>query len=78
MKPRTGLFHGSILPARPASGPSPWPRLLCAKLTRNMSREEWRSWVSPEIDYVCQCPGLPVPPSMTNQAESLVCKAEGG
>jgi hypothetical protein len=43
-----------------------------------MSREEWRNWVSPEIDYVCQCTGLPVPPSMTNQAESLVCKAEGG
>ena len=26
-----------------------------------MSRREWREWVSPEIDYQLQCPGLPIP-----------------
>lgn len=34
---------------------------LCAKLPRNMTRKEWREWISPDIDYVVQCPGLPVP-----------------
>ena len=42
--------------------PKAWPDELCAKLTRNMSRKEWNEWVSPEIDYVCQCPGLPITP----------------
>ncbi len=41
-------------------GPAGWPRELCAKLTRNMSRKQWREWVSPEIEYVCQCADLPV------------------
>ena len=40
--------------------PSVWPDRLCDKLTRNMSHAEWRDWVSPDIDYVCQCPGLPI------------------
>ncbi|NML15894.1 WD40 repeat domain-containing protein [Azohydromonas caseinilytica] len=40
--------------------PSVWPRQLCSRLTRNMSAREWREWVSPEMPYVCQCPGLPV------------------
>lgn len=35
---------------------------LCSKLTRNMSRKEWRQWISAEEDYICQCPGLPIPP----------------
>ncbi len=39
-----------------------WPDLLCAKLTRNMSRKQWREHVSSEIDYIEQCSGLPVPP----------------
>jgi WD40 repeat protein len=41
-----------------------WPELLCAKLTRNMTQAEWREWVTPEIDYIVQCPGLPIPPDM--------------
>jgi hypothetical protein len=41
--------------------PEAWPGELCKKLTRNMSRKEWREWVSPEIEYVEQCPGLPIP-----------------
>lgn len=39
-----------------------WADALCAKLTRNMSRKEWASWVAADIPYTCQCPGLPVPP----------------
>jgi WD40 repeat protein len=35
---------------------------LCAKLTTNMSREQWRVWVSPDIDYIPACPDLPIPP----------------
>jgi WD40 repeat protein len=39
-----------------------WADQLCAKLDRNMSHREWREWVSPDIKYIEQCPGLPVPP----------------
>ena len=45
-----------------------WPNFpdptsaLCAKLTTNMSRKQWRDWVSPEIDYIKGCPDLPVAP----------------
>ena len=35
-----------------------WTDALCAKLPRNPSDAEWREWVSPNIDYVCPCPGL--------------------
>ena len=38
-----------------------WADQLCAKLPRNMTRKEWREWISPDIDYVVQCPDLPVP-----------------
>lgn len=39
-----------------------WADELCKKLDRNMSHKEWREWVSPDIDYIEQCPGLPIPP----------------
>lgn len=42
--------------------PRTWAELLCAKLTRNMTREEWRAWISPSIEYKVQCRDLPVPP----------------
>ncbi|WP_423489112.1 toll/interleukin-1 receptor domain-containing protein [Mycobacteroides sp. PCS013] len=42
-------------------GPARWPELLCDKLSANMSREQWRQWVSPDIEYVVGCPNLPVP-----------------
>jgi len=42
-------------------GPTMWADLLCSKLTRNISHQQWREWVSPEIDYQVQCPGLAVP-----------------
>jgi hypothetical protein len=39
-----------------------WVDELCQKLGNNMSRQEWHEWVSPDIEYMEQCPGLPVPP----------------
>jgi WD40 repeat protein len=41
---------------------SPRPEVLCAKLTANMSRKQWREWVSPDIPYMEICPNLPIPP----------------
>jgi WD40 repeat protein len=46
----------------PAPARAMWPKLLCAKLTANMSHRQWREWVSPDIPYTTVCPGLPVPP----------------
>ena len=43
-------------------GPAVWPELLCAKLVTNMSHKQWRDWVSPDIDYIQVCPGLPIAP----------------
>ena len=34
---------------------------VCAKLTTNIGRQQWRDWVSPDIDYFEVCPGLPIP-----------------
>ena len=34
---------------------------MCAKLPTNMSHQQWRDWVSPDIDYIEVCPGLPIP-----------------
>ena len=38
------------------------PEMLCDKLTANMSQNQWREWVSPNIDYTKVCPDLPVAP----------------
>ncbi|WP_063045110.1 nSTAND1 domain-containing NTPase [Nocardia pseudovaccinii] len=43
-----------------------WPiptastEILCDKMTYNMSRETWNSWVSPKIAYHKLCPNLPI------------------
>lgn len=34
---------------------------LCSKVTSNVSRDEWRDWISPTVDYLTLCPDLPVP-----------------
>jgi WD40 repeat protein len=36
------------------------PEDLCDKLALNMSRAQWKEWVSPAIPYVTACPGIPV------------------
>ncbi|WP_040776306.1 nSTAND1 domain-containing NTPase [Nocardia pneumoniae] len=38
------------------------PADLCHKLAANMSRKQWRNWVSPKIDYIKACPELPLAP----------------
>jgi WD40 repeat protein len=38
------------------------PAQLCDKLSTNMSHKHWRDWVSPGIDYIPVCPGLPIAP----------------
>ena len=38
------------------------PSQLCGKLTINMSRKQWRDWVSRAIKYITLCPGLPIAP----------------
>jgi WD40 repeat protein len=37
------------------------PADLCDKLTTNMSYQQWRDWVVPDIDYIRVCPNLPIP-----------------
>lgn len=50
-----------------------WADELCKKLTRNMSHKEWREWVSPDIKYIDQCPGLPIPP---DEPEAITATTE--
>ncbi len=46
--------------------PDVFAQELCDKLTRNMSVGEWRTWVSPEIDFAKQCPELPIAAEVPN------------
>ena len=39
--------------------PAAWKDVLCDKLTSNPSDEEWRNWISPDIDYVPLCDDKP-------------------
>ncbi len=41
-----------------------WADELCAKLTRNMTMDEWKKWVG-DFPYRRQCPDLPGPPDET-------------
>ncbi len=43
-------------------GPVGLRETLCSKITANMSHKQWNEWVSPAIDYIELCPGLPIPP----------------
>jgi hypothetical protein len=45
---------------------------MCAKLTTNMSRQQWRDWVSPNIDYIKVCPGLPITPDAPAHWQPMV------
>lgn len=57
----SGIFAGGGESAWRWPGPAMWPDLLCNKLSANMSRAQWRMWVSPDIDYIAACPELPIP-----------------
>jgi WD40 repeat protein len=37
----------------------------CSRVTRNLSREEWRIYIGNEAPYQAVCPGLPVEPEIT-------------
>jgi WD40 repeat protein len=37
-----------------------WSNLLCAKLSANVSEQQWHDWVAPDIGYTELCPGLPI------------------
>ncbi|MGE7002969.1 hypothetical protein ACQKHK_12610, partial [Staphylococcus capitis] len=37
-------------------GPAAWTDELCAKITARMSEQNWKDWVSTEIDYRPTCP----------------------
>jgi WD40 repeat protein len=43
-------------------GPDRWANMVCSKLIWNMSDKQWREWVSPDIHYQEQCPGLRLAP----------------
>lgn len=38
-----------------------WPKRACEIANRNLTREEWRTFVGDELPYVPLCPALPVP-----------------
>ncbi|WP_077040002.1 TIR domain-containing protein [Rhodococcus sp. MTM3W5.2] len=60
-----GADHTVRLWSVPPLDPTEWPKALCDKLTRNMSKSEWNAWVSPDADYAATCPDLPVPDDRT-------------
>ncbi|CRK52945.1 conserved hypothetical protein [Rhodococcus sp. RD6.2] len=39
--------------------PAAWKDVLCEKLVANPSEEQWREWVSPDVEYKEPCPGKP-------------------
>ncbi len=42
-------------------GPDQWADIICSKLDRNMSDDQWHEWVSKSIPPEIQCRGLPGP-----------------
>jgi WD40 repeat protein len=42
------------------AAPKPLQTVLCDKLNSNMSQKQWNDWVSPDIDYIPVCDGLPM------------------
>jgi len=44
--------------------------MLCTKLTTNMSHQQWRDWVSPDIDYIEVCSGTANPGRCLNGRRS--------
>jgi WD40 repeat protein len=57
----SGSTDGTVR-AWPTPDHGAWSDLLCDKLIANMSRQEWKVWVSPDIDFIAVCPDLPTPP----------------
>jgi WD40 repeat protein len=51
----------------PTPALSAWPSLVCSKLSANMSNQQWRNWVSPDLSYAQLCPSLPIAPDSAGQ-----------
>ena len=49
-------------------GPNAWAEHLCRKVSRNLTRGEWREWISSDLDYTAQCSNLPIPDVEPEQA----------
>ena len=49
-------------------GPDSWADLICSQLAQNMSVKLWREWISPQLAYTKQCPGLPLAPDQVPRA----------
>jgi hypothetical protein len=47
----------------PPPAPTAWSDLLCAKLSANISQQQWHDWVASDIGYIQLCPGLPIAPN---------------
>jgi hypothetical protein len=45
--------------------------MVCQKVWRNMTLDEWRKFVGVEIPYERTCPNLPIDPSLFEAAEKL-------
>jgi WD40 repeat protein len=58
---QTLLSTGEDGALRRWDSPDSWIERICSKLNANMSHAQWREWVG-ELDYVPQCPGLPIQP----------------
>ena len=53
------------------STPQAWPALICAKLGRNFTKNEWRRHIGPNSAYAKQCPELPIPEVAEERQERL-------
>lgn len=60
---RVTLIGSGPTAGRPAvwqlPAPAAWKDVLCEKLVANPSEEQWREWVSPDVEYKEPCPGKP-------------------
>jgi hypothetical protein len=52
-------------------GPAAWSDLLCDKLPTNMSHQQWRDWVSPDIPTSRCARGCPPHPTERGSADGL-------
>ena len=58
-------------------GPQNWAKALCGRLTQNMSKKQWREWVSPDSrTYLMQCPDLPIPPDVPEKSPTTATTGE--
>jgi WD40 repeat protein len=57
-------------------GPNRWANIICSKLVWNMSKKQWREWVSKYIEPLDQCPELPIQPDAPAQQLNTAAAGE--